>query len=83
MSELSKLKNIGATLEQRLHTIGIYNRRDLSRIGAAAAYRLLSARHPGKHLPVCYNLYSLQGALEDRHWRSLTDNEKSALLAKV
>jgi len=83
MNELRKLRNIGATLERRLHAIGIYNPKDLGRIGAAGAYRLLSAQYPDKHLPVCYNLYSLQGALEDRHWSSLTDNEKSALLAKV
>ena len=62
-----------------MNSIGIHHADDLRRVGAPAAYRLLSAASPTKHLPVCYYLYSLQGALEGRDWRSLTDNEKKRL----
>ena len=83
MGELSRLRNIGATLERRLNGIGIYDRSDLANTGPARAYRLMSARHPGGHLPVCYNLYSLAAALQDRDWRELTAAEKRSLLLQA
>lgn len=76
---LSELRNIGKTVAQRLMEIGIHTPADLADTGAARAYRQLSARHPGKHLPVCYYLYSLQGALDDRHWDDFSPAEKQAL----
>lgn len=42
-------------------------------------YRFLSRQEPEKHLPVCYYLYSLAGALEDRDWRTYSPEEKARL----
>jgi len=51
-------------------------------VGAAEAYRrLCNAEGPG--LPVCYYLYSLEGALSDRDWRELTDDEKRDLRVRA
>ncbi|MGI9304030.1 MAG: TfoX/Sxy family DNA transformation protein [Gammaproteobacteria bacterium] len=78
-SGLGELKNIGKAVEKRLNEIGIHSRYDLEMIGAAKAYQKLSVRHPGRHLPVCYYLYSLQGALQDKHWDDYSEQEKKAL----
>lgn len=78
-SELAGLKNIGKTVEKRLSEIGIRSRPDLEKIGAAKAYEMLSAQHHGMHLPVCYYLYSLQGALQDKHWDEYSEQQKKAL----
>ena len=67
-SELSNLKNIGATIEKRLNEIGVYTRLDLERIGPAKAYQWICRNYPDQTIPVCYYLYSLQGALMDVHW---------------
>lgn len=34
-------------------------------------------------LPVCYHLYSLEGALRDRHWAALGSRVKKQLLDQV
>ena len=39
VSELSRLENIGPTIEKRLNEIGVYTRSDLERIGPAKAYQ--------------------------------------------
>ena len=76
---LAELQNIGKTVASRLHEIGITNEADLREIGASKAYKLLSQQSPGKHLPVCYYLYSLEGAIQDKHWDLLSEKEKTDL----
>ena len=34
-------------------------------------------------MPVCYYLYSLEGALKDRHWDDLGDGVKKQLLNRA
>ncbi len=77
------LKNIGPTVAQRLLEIGVKTRKDLDAVGAVAAYRHMSANHPGKHLPVCYYLYSLEGALRDQHWNEIPEEVKRSLQKQV
>jgi DNA transformation protein and related proteins len=76
---LRRLKNIGATVAERLHEIGVFNREDLKRIGAPEAYRRIKQKHPEITLPRCYYLYSLEGALRDVHWDSIPDALKRRL----
>lgn len=78
-SELSQLKNIGATIEQRLNEIGVYTRAGLGRIGPVAAYQQIKENHPDKTIAVCYYLYSLQGALDGVHWDTLPEKVKARL----
>ena len=51
---LCELKNIGKMVSIRLHKIGITNEAELKKLGAAKAYKELSAKNPNKYLPVCY-----------------------------
>ena len=72
-------RNIGATIAARLAAIGIHTIGDLRRITPARAYQMLQQQHPGQHLPLCYYLYSLQGALDNSDWRKLTPACKAQL----
>jgi DNA transformation protein len=79
MQNLTDLKNIGNTVAKRLNSIGILTKKDLKQIGSVKAYQLLSHQFSDHHLPVCYYLYSLEGALQNRHWNDLSKTEKEAL----
>jgi DNA transformation protein len=81
-SQLAGMKNIGPTIARRLNAVGIYTRADLERVGPAAAYLKMRAQ-VGSHLPMCYYLYSLEGALTDRHWDDVPQATKDALLKEV
>lgn len=76
---LSELKNIGKTVASRLHELGITNEKELRKLGAGRAYKWLSEQNPDKRLPVCYYLYSLEGAIKDRHWDDFSEKEKAKL----
>lgn len=65
------LKNIGPTIAARLAAVGIETVGDLRAIGPVRAYQRVKAGHPGTTMPVCYYLYSLQGALDGVHWDAL------------
>ena len=78
---VSELKNIGATLSTRLAAIGVFTLADLTRVGAAKAYRRMN-EEAGKRLPLCCNLFNLEAALRDVDWRQLSDEEKQALRAR-
>lgn len=76
---LSELQNIGKTVASRLHEIGITNESELRKLGSAKAYKWLSDKNPNQHLPVCYYLYSLEGAIQDKHWDQFSEKEKTEL----
>ena len=79
---LAGLPNLGPTIVRRLEEVGIANRATLQRVGAADAYRRLSAA-AGRALPLCYYLYSLEAALQGRDWRALSDAEKDQLRREI
>lgn len=65
------LKNIGRTIAARLKAVGVETVGDLRAIGPAKAYKRVKAENPEMTVPVCYYLYSLQGALDGLHWDAL------------
>ncbi len=76
---VSSLENIGPTVTRRLEQIGIRTRADLARVGPARAYAKIRARNPDRSTPVCYYLYSLDGALRGIHWDALPSSRKAEL----
>ena len=80
---LTELPNIGKTLEARLKTAGIHTVEDLAEAGPAEVYRRMSLLQPDLHLPVCYNLYSLEGALTGAHWNAVPEERKRRLLEEI
>ena len=65
---IEQLKNIGPTIARRLRDVGIRTSGDLRTVGPVTAYRRICAKYPSKTIPVCYYLYSLEGALRNQHW---------------
>ena len=82
-NSLMGAKNIGSTIVKRLNEIGVYSLAELAEMTSVKAYMKICERHPGKVFPVCYYLYSLEGALLDLHWNDLPKDVKSDLLQQV
>jgi DNA transformation protein len=80
---LAGLRNIGPTIRHRLNEIGVHTQADLKRVGPVNAYLRICANHPQQTIPVCYYLYSLQGALMGLHWDDLPESLKDELLRKA
>ncbi len=80
---LNKLMNIGKTIEARLNEVGVYDEESLARLGPVEAYHLIKSRYPNRTIPICYYLYSLQGALDDLHWDDLPTAQKTYLKDQV
>jgi DNA transformation protein len=76
---LKGLTNIGPTIADRLSGVGISTVGDLRRVGVVQAYQMVRANNPEKHIPVCYYLYSLEGALQGVHWNALPKQIKQKL----
>ena len=80
---LQGAKNIGSTILKRLNEIGVYSLADLAELTSVKAYRKICEQNPGKTFPVCYYLYSLEGALLDLHWDNLPEGLKKNLRKQV
>jgi DNA transformation protein len=52
-------------------------------MGPVAAYKRICENYPNQTIPVCYYLYSLQGALMDLHWGELPEAIKEELYARA
>ncbi|MFZ5554617.1 MAG: TfoX/Sxy family protein [Bacteroidota bacterium] len=76
-------KNIGPTIAKRLTEIGVYSLADLQQMGASKAYVRIKENYPGKTIPVCYYLYSFEGALLNVHWNDIPEKRKKELLRTV
>ena len=82
-NDLSSLKNIGPTIQKRLQEIGIHTKGDLKRVGPVLAYQRIQSKNQGKTIPVCYYLYSLQGALDNKNWDDISQKKKQKLLDQI
>lgn len=81
--DLTVLKNIGKKIASRLNEVGISSESDLRLVGAVGAHRMIKERHPDETLPVCYYLYSFEGALTGKHWNEIGEQRKKQLRALV
>ncbi len=82
-NSLKGAKNIGSTIIRRLNEIGVYSLADLAELTPVKAYKEICEHNPGKTFPVCYYLYSLEGALLDLHWDDLPQDTKKDLLRQI
>lgn len=79
---VEQMMNVGPTVASRLREIGIHTSDDLHKVGSVTAYRQI-CECVGRTVPVCYYLYSLEGALRNKHWNSIGSRVKRRLLAEV
>lgn len=82
-TRLRGLKNIGPTIADRLASVGLKTVGDLKKIGPAKAFNRVKSAYPDVTIPVCYYLYSLQGALVGKHWNDLSSATKKRLLEEA
>lgn len=80
---IQNVKNIGPTIANRLSEIGIHTLADLAQVTPVTAYKSIEKNYPSNHLPLCYYLYSLEGALQNVHWDELAKEEKEHLKSQV
>ncbi len=80
---LTVLKNIGKKIASRLNEVGIFSEDNLRLVGAVGAHRMIKERHPNETLPVCYYLYSFEGALTGKHWGEIGEHRKKQLKAQI
>ena len=81
--KLTDLKNIGGKIAARLHEVGIFSENDLRAVGAVEAHRRIKQIHPDQTLPLCYYLYTFEGALTDRHWDAIGEKRKQELKQQI
>ena len=80
---LTSLTNIGKKIAGRLNEAGIFCEEDLRRVGVVDAHRMIKMRYTDETLPVCYYLYSFEGALTDKHWAEIGEHRKQQLKAQM
>lgn len=81
--KLTELKNIGTKIAARLNEIGIRSESDLRRTGPVKAHKWLRDKYPNETIPVCYYLYSFEGALTGKHWNDIGEKRKKELRQQV
>lgn len=81
--KLTELKNIGKKLASRLNEIGVFSEGELRIIGPVEAHRMIKEKYANETLPVCYYLYSFEGALRDKHWNHIGEERKRELMDKL
>ena len=81
--KLTDLQNIGAKIANRLNEAGIFSEEELTFYGSVEAHRMIKKIYPNETLPVCYYLYSFEGALSDKHWNEIGKTKKKELLRAV
>lgn len=76
--KLSKLPNIGKTLEKELNDIGIQTAEELKKIGSIESIIRLNVQGN-----TCYNkLYALEGAIREVRWHNLPEDIRLDLKAR-
>ena len=80
---LTDLKNIGSKIAARLNEAGIFSEDELRLVGAAEAHCRIKGIYPTETLPLCYYLYSFEGALIDKHWDQIGELRKQQLKAQI
>lgn len=83
LNSLKGAKNIGPAILRHLNEVGIYSLEQLAKITPVKTYLQISEQNPGKTFPVCYYLYSLQGAILNLKWNRLPEQLKKDLLIKA
>jgi len=77
--KLIDLGNIGTKIAGRLNEAGIFSEEELRFYGAVEAHKMIKKNHPNETLPVCYYLYSFEGALCNKHWNEIGEEKKKKL----
>jgi len=76
LEKLSKMPNIGATLEKKLIEVGINTPEELRKLGSSDAFIKIKFADN----TACYNmLCALEGAIQGVRWHNLSEDTKKDL----
>ncbi len=78
--ELRALPNLGPASERVLHAAGIHTPAALRALGSVPAF--VAVRQAGQQ-PSLNLLWALEGALSGRDWKSVAQQERTALLMQL
>jgi len=78
MGELSRLPNIGKTVEEQLNAVGIHTAEELRRIGAEAAWLRIQGMDPSACI---HRLLALEGAIRGVKKTELPPERRTELKA--
>lgn len=81
--KLTALKNIGKKIAARLNDFGIFSEDKLRAVGAIEAHKMIKEKYPNDTLPVCYYLYSFEGAITDQKWDDIGEERKQELKDQI
>ena len=81
--KLVELKNIGKKIAGRLNEVGIFSEDELQIVGAFNAHEMIKNKYPNETLPVCYYLYSFEGAISNKYWNDIGEGKKRELKTKI
>lgn len=80
---LTSYINLGPGIVSNLKKVDIHTLDDIRTVGPVGVYLRLKKKYPKKVWPVCYYLYSLQGALTDTYWDDISERNKKELLRAI
>ncbi len=81
--ELIELINIDKKIASRLNEVGIFYEDELRNIDPVGTHKMIKEKYPAETLPVCYYLYSFEGALSNKHWDDIGEKRKLELKEKI
>ena len=79
MTELTSLKNIGKTMDQKLKSVGISTAEELKAVGSKEVFAKLKRQYPGDKVMSLVHLYALEGAITDTEFNQLPEDVKESL----
>ena len=78
MATITELRGLGEKSAEMLAAVGIKNDKDLRQVGPVHAY--IAVRDQTDFNPSRNLLYAMIGALEDRDWRTIAQEQKTSLI---
>lgn len=78
---LRDLPGLGPKTEQQLEAVGISTPNELRKVGPTQAFLRIRERLTSK--PSLNLLYALIGAVENRHWLDIAQNERESILMSL
>ena len=74
------MRNIGKVSRRWLHEAGIETVEDLKVCGVVSTYKMIKSVQSGVTLNL---LWALEGTIEDRDWKDITEERKQQLLEEL
>ena len=79
-NNLPKLRNLGPVSTQWLHSIEVYTKDDIKKLGPIVIYNMLKAHGYNVNILI---VYALQGVIMDCHWNEIPSKMKEKFKKEI